>query len=134
MPQQPASQRLDVDAHPLEQLVLRVDAAGRLVVAVPVEDAFRSSARRLERRCCCEELGEVVRLLREPLRVLVVRAAASELVLEDGDAARLDPDDRGARADLVAQRVEHALEVALGEVEEAVVVERPPAADVALPA
>ena len=41
--------------------------------------------------------------LREPLRVFVVREQAAQLVAEDGDAARLEADERHARVDLVAQ-------------------------------
>ena len=51
-----------------------------------------------------EELGEVERLLREAPRVLVERPDLRQLVLEDGNAARLGADDRHARADLGAQR------------------------------
>ena len=73
-----------------------------------------------------------IRALREPLRVVVVRQELPELVLEHGHAARLEPDDRDPLAVPLAQLVEAAPEVALGQVEEAVVVQRPPAADVAL--
>ena len=63
-------------------------------------------------------------------RVVVVRQELPELVLEDGDATRLEPDDRDPSAIPLAQLVEAAAEVALREVEEAVVVERTAAADV----
>src|SRR5205823_7815385 len=79
-----------------------------------------------------EELGEVVRALSEPLCVVVVREQLPKLVLEDGDAARLEPDDRDTLAVPLAQLLEAAPKVALGEVEEAVVVERPSAADVSI--
>ena len=65
----------------------------------------------------------------EPSRVLVVRQQLRELVAEHRDAARLEPDDRDAVADLVAQRLQDPLEVAPGEPEEAVVVQRPSAAE-----
>ena len=124
-------ERLDLDAHLLQQLDLGVDAAGRLVVAVAPDEGLALEPRRLDVELL-EELGEVVRALREPLRVVVVRQELPELVLEDGHAARLEPDDRDALAVPLAQLVEAAAEVALGQVEEAVVVQRPPAADVAL--
>ena len=79
-----------------------------------------------------EELGEVVALLRQPLGVVVVGEDARELVLEHGQAAGLHADHRRARADLVAQGVQHAVQVALGDVQEPVVVQRSAAAHVAL--
>src|SRR6478752_7083978 len=124
-------QRLDLDAHLLQQLDLGIDAAGRLVAAVAPDERLALERRRLDLEAL-EELGEVVRALREPLRVLVVREELPELVLEHGDAARLEPDDRDPLAVPLAQLVEAAPEVALGQVEEAVVVEGPPTADVAL--
>src|SRR5207302_4329619 len=69
------------------------------------------------------------RLLAETLRVLVVGPQLQQLVAEDGDAARLDADERDAGADLLPQRGDRALEVTTCEPEEAVVVQRPPAAD-----
>src|SRR5207248_5937161 len=59
------------------------------------------------------------------------RPQLDELVLEDGGAARLDPDDWRAGADVVAQGAEDLPQVRLGEVEHPVVVERPSAAEVA---
>ena len=41
------------------------------------------------------------RLLAESLRVLVVGQQLQQLVAEDGDAARLDADERDAGADLL---------------------------------
>ena len=76
------------------------------------------------------ELAEVVRLLAEPLRVLVIRPQLHELVLEDGDAARFYTDDGRAGANVVAQPVEHVAEIRLGQVEHPVVIERPAAAEV----
>src|SRR5437773_10975180 len=69
------------------------------------------------------------RLLAETLRVLVVGPQLQQLVAEDGDAARLDADERDAGADLLPQRGDRAFEVTAREPEEAVVVQRPPAAD-----
>ena len=71
------------------------------------------------------------RLPGEPLRVLVVRQQLRQLVAEDRDAARLEPDDRDPGADLAAHAFQHTLEVAAGQAEEAVVVERAAAAEVA---
>ena len=69
-------QRLHLDAHLLQQLDLRIDAAGRLVVAVPPDERLALERRRLDLELL-EELGEVEHALREPLRVVVVREAAS---------------------------------------------------------
>ena len=63
---------LDLDAHPLQQLELGLDPAGRLVVAVPPHERLPAQLRHVDRELL-EELGEVVRLLREALRVVVVR-------------------------------------------------------------
>src|SRR5438477_44018 len=74
-------ERLDLRAHPLEQLLVGRDPARRLVVAVPVEQHLARQGRGLE-RLAVEELAEVEDLLREPLPVLVVRKQLAELVLE----------------------------------------------------
>ena len=70
------------------------------------------------------------RLLRETLRVWIVRQHLRQLVAEHRDAARLDADDRHAGPDRAPQDTKRSLEVAAGEAQEAVVVERAPAADV----
>src|SRR5439155_5400247 len=100
----------------------------RLVVAVPVQERLACEPGRLD-ALLLQELREVVRLLAEPQRVLVVREQLSRLVLEDRRAARLDADDRDAGAQVVAQRADRPTQVALGEVEEAVVVQGPAAAE-----
>ena len=61
-----------------------------------------------------QELRQVVGLLCEPRGVLVLRSHLAQLVLEHSDAARLRADDRRSGTDLVAQRLEDALEVARG--------------------
>ena len=67
---------------------------------------------------------------REPLGVLVRREQVQQLVAEHRDAARLEADDRHARLDLGAQRVERsARSSCLAVVEHAEVVERPAAAE-----
>src|SRR5699024_1340237 len=76
-----------------------------------------------------EELGEVEALAGEAPGVFIVRHQLQELVPEHGHAARLEPDDRRPRSDLVAESLEDPLEVAAGSREEAVVVERPAAAE-----
>ena len=65
----------------------------------------------------------------QPLRVLVVREQVEQLVAEDRDAARLEPDDRRAGFDLGPQRVEDLAQQRFRAVEHAVVVERPAAAE-----
>ena len=98
-----ALQLLDLEPHPLEQLLLAGDPTGRAVMAVAVEERIPPQRRRFPPlRALAEEVREVEGLLAEAPRVLVVRQHLRQLVLEDGDAARLDPDDRHARADLVA--------------------------------
>jgi len=77
---------LDLDAHRLEQLPVRVDRARRVLVAVLVQHGLAHERRRLV-ALLLEELGQVVRLVREPLRVLVVRPHLQQLVLQDGNAA-----------------------------------------------
>ena len=121
---------LDLESHLLEQRLLGVDAARGLVVAVAVEKRLPLQERRLPAvGVLGHELGEVLRLGAEPLRVLVVRPELDELVLEHGRAARLDPDHRRSRPDVVAEVPEHLAEVCLGEVEHPVVVERPAATE-----
>src|SRR6187401_2074728 len=71
-------------------------------------------------------------LLGEALAVLVVREQLAELVLEDRGAARLHPDDRGPGSDLLAESLDRPFEIAARQAEEAVVVQWPSAADVAL--
>ncbi len=66
-----------------------------------------------DRRCASSSLGQELH----------------QLVAEDGDAARLEADDRGPRRDLRAQDVEDLAQLALRQVEHAVVVERPAAAE-----
>ena len=79
-----------------------------------------------------EQLAEVEAVRGEPGGVVVVREHLRQLVLEDREAARLHAHDRRARADVVAQHVQRLAQVALGQVEKAVVVERPAATDVPL--
>src|SRR5262249_30055788 len=119
-------QRLDLDAHLLQELHLGVDAAGRLVMAVPPDERLACERRRLAAELL-EDLGEVKDARLQPLCVLVVRDELAELVLEDRDATRLEPDDRDALAVPLLQLLQVPAQVALGEVEEAVVVERPAA-------
>ena len=125
--------RVDARAHAASSSsLLGLEGAGRAPVAVAVQEhaAARAQAA-VSRSPPAEELGEVEGLPREPLRVLVVGQQLRQLVAEDRDAARLEPDDRRAAPDLVAQGVEDPLEVAPGEAEEAVVVQRPAAAEAA---
>src|SRR5204863_461759 len=83
-----------------------LDAAGRLVVAVAVQKRLALQRGRLPAAgVLAHELCEVVGLLAETLRVLVVRPELHELVLDDGDAARLDPDHRSPRPEVAALRV-----------------------------
>src|SRR5207248_9744061 len=70
-----------------------------------------------------------IRLLREPLRVRVVREEPDELVAERRDAARFEPDHRRPALDLLVQVVEDLAQLALRQVEHAVVVEWPAAAE-----
>ena len=123
--------RLGLDAHLAQQLELGIDPSRRLVVAMPPDEGVALERRRLDLERL-EELGEVVDVAREPRGVVVVREQLSELLLEDCDAARLQADDGDVLAIPLAQPVEVPPQVALGEVEEAVVVQRPAAADVPL--
>jgi hypothetical protein len=102
------------------------------VVAVPVQERLPAQRRRLVAVQACEELAQVERLLRQPLGVLVEGQQLGQLVLEDGDATRLDPDHWHPGADLLAQVLDHPLRVAPGEMEHPVVVQRPSAAEVQL--
>src|SRR5204862_4179163 len=111
--------------------LLGLEPVRRPPVTMTVEEG---AARELRRRVAVfarEELGEMERLLAEALRVLVVGQHLQQLVAEDGDAARLDADERDACADLLPEGGDRAFEVTACEPEEAVVVQRPSAADAA---
>src|SRR5204862_106435 len=71
-------------------------------------------------------------LFRKALAVLVVREHLSELVLEDRHAARLETHDRRSGTDLFPEAVERAPQMAPRKRQGPVVVERPPAADMAV--
>src|SRR5207237_7811150 len=98
---------------------------------VAVQEGFPSQLRRLVLDLL-EELAEVEGLLRESLSVFVEGQQLLQLVFEDRDATGLDANDRGARADLVAELVDDLLGVAASQAEHPVVVERPAAAEVEL--
>jgi len=96
-------------------------------VAVPPKERAPFEPRQLD-ALMDEKLREVVRPPGQARRVIVVGQEAAELGLERRDAARLDVDERDARADLVAELVEDPPEVAPREVEHPVVVQRAAAA------
>ena len=62
------------------------------MVAMPPDKGVALERRRLDLERL-EELGEMVDVAREPRGVVVVRKQLSELLLENGDAARLQADD-----------------------------------------
>src|SRR5439155_15017733 len=89
---------LDLGAHRLKQLLIRIDAARRVLVAVLVQyDPAVERRRRVA--LLLQELGEMVRLPGQTPRVLVVRPHLQQFVLEDRDAARLGADDGRPGAD-----------------------------------
>ena len=99
-------------------------------MAVSVEEYPPGQRRQVEALTMrLHEFAEERHLRAEPLCVFIVRQHVLHLVAEHRRAARLEDDDGDARADLVADRVDHAEEHLLRERQEAVVVQRPPAAD-----
>src|SRR5258705_13789631 len=79
-----------------------------------------------------EEFTEQEGLAREPVGAFVAGEKVAEFIPEDGDAAGLKPDDGHARLDFRGQSVENLQKQVLRSVEHAEVVERPPAAQIAL--
>src|SRR5579863_9701975 len=79
-----------------------------------------------------EEVREQPCLVAKPLRDRVVREKLLQLVAEDAGAAWLKKDERQAGNDLRGHALENLGEIVTGRAEEAEVVERTPAADVAL--
>src|SRR5437016_6358094 len=76
-----------------------------------------------------EELAEDERLLREPLRALIVRKEFAQLVTKDRRTTRLEADDRRAGVDVGGERVDHMSQPALRRREHSVVEEGPAAAE-----
>ena len=76
----------------------------------------------------CEKLAEQKRLLLQSLGVFVVREQVDHFIAEDGNAARLQADDRHARLDFWPQRSRIAVSRRLAVVEHAEIVEGPTAA------
>ena len=101
------------------------------MVAVPPQEGLAIEAGHLE-LVAVEELAEVQRQVGQPTGVVIVGQDLRELVAENGQAARFHPDDGGPGADVGAQRIEDLVQVPLGHVQEAVVVERAAAADMTL--
>src|SRR6266508_3709416 len=88
-----------------EQLALGIDAFRRPLMAVAPEQGLPGEPREL-RLLVLQEFGEVERLCRQTLCVLVVRQQPRQLVLEDGHAARLHADDGHAGANLVPEPID----------------------------
>src|SRR5258705_927250 len=88
--------------------------------------------RPIARRVVFQQLAQEKRLAPQPLRARVVREEIPQLVAKDGRAARLEHDDRQAGVDVRTDLLENALEVQLRAIEEPKVVERPPAAEIAV--
>src|SRR5690606_26627961 len=121
---------LEVQADPRQELLLGVEVHDRLVMAMAVDDGACAEPRRFVALSLADqELGQRHRLRAEPLRIRVVGEQLVELVPEDGDAARLEPHDRCAGADLRPEYVDDAAELVSGQVQHAEVVERAAAAE-----
>src|SRR5919204_302304 len=102
----------------------------RAVVAVRVNERLALElGRHPALRLPLEELAEQKRLRTQTLCVLVVREEVAELVPEDGDAARLEPDDRHPLGERRPKLVEYLPERAPRELQHAEVVQRSAAAE-----
>ena len=75
-----------------------------------------------------EELAQEKRLLRQTLRLLVLREQVSQLVAEHSEAARLEDDNRRSGLEMWPERVQDVAQLTLRPIEKAVVVQRPAAA------
>jgi len=121
---------LDVKAEIAEDFLRIAQLEDRLLVAMPVDDRLAVEPRQRDViGFLRQELAQQERLAAQALRILILRKEIGQLVAEDGDAARLEPDDRRAGADVVPQGVEDLAELAPCEAEHAEVVERAAAAE-----
>ena len=120
-----------LDADPGEKLGVVLDADQRPLMAVRVHGARRPSGVGSNDGACSSRSCERSMLWSRSRRVLVVGEELAQLVLEDGEAARLEDDHRQTGPEVGAERVEHLSQVAPCAVEHAKVVERAAAAQAA---
>ena len=101
-------------------------------MAVPVQQHFAGKLRRLVAgRMALEKLAEKKRLASQLHGARIPRKQIAQFVAKDGCAARFQHDDGHARVNSRAQNGQNLLQILLGLVEHAEIVERPSAAQVA---
>src|SRR5436305_13997231 len=99
-----------------------------MTVAVQ-DDALLEWWRHVTRSMLSQEFREQKRLLGETSCVAIIRKQVDELIAKDGQAARLEHDDRYLRVKVRSQYEERLAQQPLGLREKTVVIQRATAAD-----
>ena len=119
---------LDIESHASQHCFFRSEFHDRCVMTMRLHERF-SFERRQFHLFALEKFAQRHRRLRELLRVRIIRIKIVKLVAENGNATRLESDDRDSFIELGAQCVDRLAQRALRHSEKSPVVERTSAAD-----
>src|SRR5437868_9590863 len=120
----------EIEPDLLQDFFLRLEFHDRLVMAMPLNDGFLLQPRNPERLAfALNEFAERHRRFAEAKSVFVAREEAVQLVAKDGEAARLESDDRRAAIELRPKLVHHFDQQFFRGVEKSPVVQRPTATE-----
>src|SRR5712691_723157 len=132
-PAAPGVDGLQIGTHPSKQRFFIAQFHDRFVMAVSVQEHLPAKLRRLIAwNLVLEKLAEEKRLTSQPGGARIRREQIAELIAKDGSTTRLQHDDWDARINLDAQGTHDSLQVFLGSVEHAEIVQRSPAAQMNL--
>src|ERR1700676_5033815 len=102
-------------------------------MAVSVKEHFPAELRRLIAwGMMLQKLAEEKRLASQPGGAWILREQIAQFIAKDGSAALFQDDDRDAGVNLHAQGAHDSLQIFLGPVEHAEIVQWPPAAEMNL--